>query len=220
GDFVRRIGADKCRVTIGPAAGTADALYRRLGLNKNHILGKRLRSQGTQGRDVVHDPDAATVRADHQIMIPGMYAQVHDRNVRQFTSLILGPLLAAVERDPEAKLRAQEEQIAIDRVFLNDMRVAANGASFPGERRPVLSKVGRPINIGAHIAIAVKVESDISRTLIKMARIDRGDPRIFGQSLNVGNHVGPNLPAVFGYLNITFVSPRPDNVGVFRRFRD
>ena len=79
---------------------------------KTRVFRQRVRRQRAQRRDVVDDPDAAAVRGDDQVVVARMNRQVANRDVRQIAALVLRPLRAAVERNPQPEFRAEEEQVA------------------------------------------------------------------------------------------------------------
>src|SRR5438094_9414638 len=103
---VRRILANKNCVAIGPSTLTLDALLDRPRRNKRHVLLQQVRSQGAQGRDVVHYPDAAPVRRKNQIVIPWVNCQVANSNGGKMVALKLRPTRSAINRNPESEFRA------------------------------------------------------------------------------------------------------------------
>ena len=77
--------------------------------NENGVLGHDFGSEFAQRRDVVNDPDAAAVRGDDQRRFAGLNGDVAHRDVGKFVALVLRPLLAAVERNPQPEFRAEEQ---------------------------------------------------------------------------------------------------------------
>ena len=63
-----------------------------------------------------------------------MNGQIAHRDARHVAAFVLRPLLAAVERHPQAEFRPEEEEIAIDQIFTDDVRVAAHVAVLRDDR--------------------------------------------------------------------------------------
>ena len=59
----------------------------------------------------------------------GWTGQVAHRDRREVAALELRPALAAVDRDPQPELGAEEQQVLLDRVLLDHVRVAADALS-------------------------------------------------------------------------------------------
>ena len=64
-----------------------------------------------------------------EIVVARMDGEVAHRDGREVAALVLRPLLAAVERDPEAELGAEEEQVAVHEILLD--RRARSRAPVP-----------------------------------------------------------------------------------------
>ena len=67
-----------------------------------------------QGSNVVDDPDATAVCGEDEIGIAGLDHEIANCDVGEIASFILGPLLAAIERNPQAEFGAEEEEIGVD----------------------------------------------------------------------------------------------------------
>jgi len=117
--------------------------------------------------------------------------------------------------EPRGEFRAQEKQIAIRQIFLDDVRVAANRAALRGQRSPILTIIGRAINIGTHIAVPVRVQGDVSGAFVKMARVDGRDQRFLG-SPECADDVRPSLPPVFGDLDMAVIRAGQMTLGFWR----
>src|SRR5207248_1660406 len=128
-------------------------------------------------------------------------------------ALVLCPLASAVERDPEAELRAEEKEVGTDEVFLDDMRVAAHGRAFRDERRPGLPVVGRLVDVGAHVAEGVQVEGDVGRALSEVAGVYVRDPGVLRQAFDVADDVRPGLAPVARDLDAAVGGAGPGAAG-------
>ena len=123
---VRRIVADKNRLTIGPAALAFDALLHRSRRNKRNVLLQQIGSQRAQRRDVVNDPDPAAVGRQNQIVVARLNRQIAYGNGGEMVAFELRPAFSAVDRDPQSELGAEKKKIRFNQVFLDDVRVSAN----------------------------------------------------------------------------------------------
>src|SRR5690349_13967137 len=92
---------------IRPAAAGFESLLRGLRREERRVLPHDFGSKLPKRRDVVHNPDAAAVGGKHEVRFAGMNNDVADRHVGKIAALVLSPVLSAVQRNPEAKFRAQ-----------------------------------------------------------------------------------------------------------------
>src|SRR5262249_33815522 len=140
---VLRILADEGRGAVGPAAIGFDALLHRARRDEGRILYNELGRQVSQRADVVDDPDAAPVRREHEIAIPRLDGEIAHRDRREMATFELCPMDAAIERNPQTELGAEKQQLRIDGIFLDDVRVAAYplGVLWAEEPRPGLAVV-------------------------------------------------------------------------------
>src|SRR5204863_9985887 len=97
--------------------------------------------QRAQRSDIVNDPDPASVRCKHQIVIARVNCQISDGNCRKVIAFKLCPLFSTINRDPKSKLRSQKEQIRLDQILLDHMSVSTDafGVLSACKRRPVLT---------------------------------------------------------------------------------
>src|SRR6266404_3937299 len=141
-----------------------------------------------------------------------MNRQVTYSHAGKIATFVLGPLFAAIKRDPQSKFSPDKDQITINKVFLYHMSITTHAAVWRHNRRPRLAKVGRLINVGPHISEHMNIEGRIRGALIKMPGVDRRDPRLAGQSANVAHDVCPGPASIAGNLQIAVVSSDPDQV--------
>src|ERR1051326_2400465 len=112
--LVGRVVAGELRVAGVPAAAAGDALHRGTPLNEENVFRESFGREHSQRRDVVNDPDAAPVRGNDEVVVARVYGEVAHGDVRHVAALVLRPLPTAVERDPQAELRADEEKVAVN----------------------------------------------------------------------------------------------------------
>ena len=218
----RRIVADEHGRAVGPAAVDLKPLLRRLARREAGFAGEQRRRHRAQRRDVVDDPDAAAMRADDQIVRARLDRQIAHGHVRQAAALEARPVAAAVDRYPEAELGAEEQQVGLDQVFLDHVRIAAHALAVVGaeQARPGLAVVGRAIEPRLHVAKRVAVEGRIGGAGGMAARLDPAHPAVRRQARHVGDDVGPVLAAVARELQVAVVGADPDRVRVLRRLAD
>src|SRR6267142_6372790 len=109
-----------------------------------------------------------------------MNRQVTYSHTGKVSTFILGPLFAAIKRDPQSKLSPDKDQIAINQVFLYYMSITTHAAVCGHHRRPRLPKVGRLVNVGPHVPEHVKIEGCVGGAFIKVPGVDRRNPRVPG----------------------------------------
>ena len=109
-------------------------------------------------RGHVHDPDPPAVRGDHQFAVARVHHQVMYRHGRQ--AAVLVPGLAAVEREEQAKLGADVEQILVARVLADDVHRAA-GRQVARDVLPLDAVVGGLEDVGPMVVVAVAVDGEV-----------------------------------------------------------
>src|ERR1700739_3324342 len=96
---------------------------------------------------------------------------------------------AAVQRHPQTEFGAEEENIGRERVFFNDMGVAAHATIWRDYRRPGLTVVGGLVGMRRHIAECVPIERGISCRWIVNTCLDPRHPREPRQVWNIGDDI-------------------------------
>ena len=76
-----------------------------------------------QRGDVIHDPDAASVCPDDQVVLARLHEQIIDPDGRQAGGEPF-PLAPGVHRDEKPEFGSNEQQVRIAGVFLDDVDVA------------------------------------------------------------------------------------------------
>src|SRR5713101_7215112 len=209
---IRWIIADKNCIAIGPSAAAFDTLLDRTRGDKPDFLCQKIRRQRTQRSDIVHDPNAATVRRQDEIGFTRLNGKIANGDSGKMVALELRPVFSAINRNPKSELRAEKEQVRFDKVFLNDMRVSANAFDVPcsDERRPCFSVIGSFENIRRHVAESVPIESCVCSARVEAACLHPADPGILWQTRNITDQIVPRFPAITGKLKVDVIGANPD----------
>src|ERR1700682_1098626 len=105
---VRWVRPNKGCISFRPPAIRVEPLLRRLTRQKHSFLRHYFRREFPQGRDVVDNPNPTSMRCQDKIRLPRMNNDVPDRHLGKISALVLGPLLAAVRRNPKPELSTQK----------------------------------------------------------------------------------------------------------------
>ena len=118
------------------------------------------------------------MRGENQIVIPRMNRQVANSNRRKMVALELRPAFSAIDRNPESKLRADEEEIWLDQIFFNHVRVSTNALRVlsTDQRCPGLTEISGPKNLRRHVAKSVPIKSGVCRGGIEVAGLHPANP--------------------------------------------
>ena len=160
------------------------------------------------------------MRRDHEIVVSRMDRQIAHRYRGEIAALVVRPLVAAVQRDPEAELGAEEEKVRVRQVFLDDVRVSAHRTIRGDQRRPGLPVVAGAVRVRPRVSEHVQVEGGVSCTLVEMAGVDRRNPCLRRQALDTTRHVRPRFAAVPRELQVAIVGADPDDIGILGRLGD
>ena len=216
----RRVLADERGIALRPAAARKHALLRWPSGNERHVLRQQLVRERAQGRQVVDDPDAASVRRQHQIAVAGMDLEIAHRHARELAAAELRPVPASVHGDEESQLGSEEEQVLLQRVLLDHVRITAQGSGWTADAHPCLPEVLRAVHPRRHVPEVVPVERRVRRSRLEAARLDPRDPARFRQAGDVSGDVGPVPSPVPGELDVAVVGADPDGVRVARGLAD
>ena len=224
GDDGARLGilANEGRGAVDPAALRLDALLHRARRHERRVLRQQVWRQAAQRGDVVDDPDAAAVGREHQIAVARLDGEIAHRHRREVSALELRPVRTAVDRDPQAEFGAEEQQLRVDGVFADHVRVAAHAPGiFRGdERGPAPAVVGRHVQVRRHVAEGMAVEGRVRRARRERARLHPVDPAVLRQAADVADHILPVLSAVARQLHVAVVGAYPDEAALERRLAD
>ena len=159
---------------------------------------------------------------EHEVIVARLNRKITHRHCRKVPTLELRPMRAGVDRDPQSELGAEKQQLRIDGVFLDDVRVAAYALGIlPADQRPPgLSKVGCSINVRRHVAESVPIKSDIGAAGCECARLDPAYPSVPGNTRHIADDIIPMLPAIAGQLQVAVIGTDPDEPGRHRRLAD
>ena len=94
---VRRIVANERSIAVHPPALRRNLLHCRSRTHEHDILHEGRRRQCAERCDIVDDPDAATVRCDHQIIIARLDCQIPHGDRGKVSALVARPLGATIE---------------------------------------------------------------------------------------------------------------------------
>src|SRR5581483_3835625 len=108
GGAVGRVIANERGVTGRPAALAFDSLLHGTGRNESHILLQQVGSQRTPGRNIVHDPDAAAVCGQNEVVVARVNGEIAHSDSGKMVALELGPVFAAVDGNPKAEFCAEK----------------------------------------------------------------------------------------------------------------
>ena len=219
---VLRVVAHERRGAVGPAPLRLDALLRGACRHEGGVLRGKLRRQLTQRRDVVHDPDAAAVRGDHEVAVARLHGEIAHRDGGQMPAPVLRPVRAAVHRHRESQLRAEVEELRVDGILLDHVRVTAHTLSVLRieERRPGATVILGDVDIRRHVPERVPVEGCIRRARRVLARLNPVHPAVLRQPAHVPHHVLPVPAAVARQLQVAVVGADPDEAGGERGLAD
>src|SRR6266511_1069402 len=171
---VRWIIANKNRVAIGPPAAAFNSLLHRARRNESDFLRQKIWGESAQRRDIVDDPDPATMRCQGKIVFTRLNCQIANGNSRKVIALELCPIFSPIDRDPKSELGPEKEEVWFDHVFLDYVSVSTNAFDVlcAHERRPRFSIIGRFENIRRHVAKGVAVERRVGGTGVEVAGLD------------------------------------------------
>ena len=192
-------------------------LRLRLDVEQVDVLGERGRRHLLERRDV-DDVGAPPVGRHDQVVLARMDDQVRDLD-RRHARLERQPALPAVERDVDAPLRPDEEQVGVLPV-LDDHVDGLAGRQVAGDRRPGLAVVGRLVD-GRPVIVQAPARLGSRKPCPRRAATGRrGSPRNSParpprRASPSGRARSPRRPSSPGPCRRP---PRPDDPGLDRRF--
>ncbi len=98
---------------------------------KAGFLCQEIFRERTQRSDVVDDPYPAAVSREDEVVRPRLDRQVAHRHGRETAAFVLRPGYATIDRNIETELSPEKKQIRLDRVFLNNVSIAADCRAVP-----------------------------------------------------------------------------------------
>src|SRR5215472_4494635 len=94
----------------------------------------------------------------------------------KLVAFVLRPMLSTIQRNPEAKLRAEIKKILRNGILFDDVRIAANAAIGCYQGRPGLAVISSFVDMRVHVPERVPVEGGISCGRIIEPRFNPGNP--------------------------------------------
>ncbi len=197
---VRRIRPGEHGASVRPAAAGFQSLLRGLGGKENRLLAHDIGSQLSQRRDVVDDPYAAPMSGEHEVRFARMHHDVADGYAREIMALVLRPVLTAIQGNPQAKLRANIQNVLRNLILFDDMGVATHAAIGCNYGGPGLSVVGGLVDVWHHVAKSVAVKRCVSCCSVIKSSFDPRNPREFRQIRHIADDIRPGFAAILREL--------------------
>ena len=179
-----------------------------------HLGGEHRLAQFFERGDVLHDPDAAPVRADDEVVLAFLDLDVVHRHRRHVPEQRV-PRVPGVDREVGPDLVAGEEEVGRARVLLE--RVHRPSVRQPVRHRPPrLAVVVRHVEVWRHVVVAVVVARHPHRARVGMRGDDPRHVQLVGHARHVERRVRPCAAAVPGDLQVPVVRARVDHHRVER----
>src|SRR5947207_14093201 len=114
----------------------------------------------------------------NKIVITWVNRQITDGHSRKMVAFKLRPVFSSIDRNPKSKLRAEEEEIGFDQIFLDHMSVSTNAFRVltGHERRPGFAVIGSFENVWRHVAKGMSIDRGISGASVEVAGLDPAHP--------------------------------------------
>src|SRR6478736_7960387 len=125
-----------------------------------------------------------------------MNCQISHGNIREIASLVLCPVFATIDRDPQAEFCSNKQKVAVDNVLLHHVRIPSHTAVWANQLYPGVAEVSGLVNIKTHVTEGVKVKSRESSARLIMPWLHRGHPRVGWQTLDVADDIFPVLTSI------------------------
>src|SRR6202022_2417547 len=87
----RRVPPGEARITFGPPAAPRNTLLRGAARQKHRVFREDLARHASERRQVVHDPDSASMRREDEIVIAGVDLDLPNCHAGEIASLEFGP---------------------------------------------------------------------------------------------------------------------------------
>src|SRR4029077_8163210 len=219
---VWRIIANKGGIAVGPPTIAFYALLYRAGRNKGCLLRKKVRGERAPRRDIINNPDPASVRSQNKIIFTRLNREIAYGHRRESTTFELRPSISAINRNVETKLSSKKKQARFHDIFLDDMRVTSNTLRIlrGHERGPGFSEVSGAKSVRCHVTKGMAIEGDIGSAGVVVTGLDPAYPGVRRKAGNVSDYIIPALSSIASKLQIAIVGSHPDHVLVLGRFAD
>ena len=208
-----RLGLRSGEHTGRPALPPRGVVARR-GANREQVgrRGQHLGRQFFERRDVCHDPHAASVRPEHEIVLSRMHDDVVDRYSREVV-LEAHPVLSAVYREVHPDLVSQEQEIPCLRVLSDDVHRPAIRQPL-GDGAPIPTVILAHIHVRCVIVISMTVERRVHRALVVPRCDDATDISAVGKIAYSACDIVPRCTAISSDLQVAVIGAYVDQIGV------
>src|SRR5690349_4185358 len=120
-----------------------------------------------------------------------MHHDVADGYARKFMPFVLRPMLAAVQGNPQTKLRAEIQKVLSNWIFFDDVGVAAHAAVGCNDGRPGLSVVRSLEDVRLHVSKCMAVKSRIGRSSVIKSCLHPRNPRESRKVRHIADDIRP-----------------------------
>src|SRR5258707_12111022 len=199
------------RVSLCPPASATHSLLVESSGEERDFLRQNVAGERSEWREVVDNPDPATVGSDHQILLPRMNLQIPNRYAGEVSSFEFRPALARVDRNPEAKLGPHKEEVRLQNVLLDYVCVTSDALLGSDDPGPALAEIGRPIDPRSHVSEGVAIESGIGGAGVESACPDPTDPGVPANRYRPA-YVRPGRSPLRSEPEGFVIGPRPDHL--------
>ena len=168
-------------------------------------------------RDVVHDPEAAPVRSDDQVIEMLLHDEaVHGRRREVVPEQL--PCVAVVERDVDAVLGPQEDESVTDGVLVDASSERQWMILDPLHNlRPALSIVAGAVDVGPEVADLMVFDRQKRLAGLMAGDVDPAHDAVRGQIGDVVGDVRPRRAAVPADVHQAVVGTGHEDAGLDRR---
>src|SRR5437879_3280324 len=111
---VGRIIAHKRRVAVRPSSTPFDPLLHGACRHEFSFLLQKIWSQSTERRDVIHNPNTATMRCQNKIVFPRLNCEIADGYSRKVIAFELRPVFSAIDRHAKTKFSPKKKQVGLN----------------------------------------------------------------------------------------------------------
>src|SRR5580704_959479 len=169
-------GSVETLVALRPSSVGIEPLNGWRPLDQGSVFCHQIGRQSAQWRNIVNDPNSASVSREHLIGLTRLHHKITHRYRGKVASLVLSPMLPAIDRDPKAEFGSQKQQVRIDGIFLDDVCIAEGAVFLYVQRSPGLSVVRGLVRVGVHVAKSMAVKGGVRRSFIEAAGLNGGHP--------------------------------------------
>ena len=177
---------------------------------RSNDVARRAAATLPERRDVVEDPEPATMRCNHEIIV--LNNEIADRSRRQIQSQRF-PIRAVIKRDVNAFFSSGEEQTFAFRIFADCVYDLPRWYSVH-DFSPRLAAVVRCKNVRPQVIDAQRVDRCVSSVRVEMSGFDQRNLLPCGNARR--RHIAPGFSAVAREMHQTVVGSAPDSVRVER----